>query len=173
MLPSSRREESCVTSTCIRGPWLSPFQQYPPLLTTSICPSISLILLSRIIMLPCLHRGPPPGAVSELRCPLSERKPSLPSLTPLLTHRIHLHARLRFSTHAGWPSTSHLHDCSPTLTDLTYPLITPAPPSSIHSWMVRTCPHLNCQMLLNSPPRIPLLITRAASSLLLSSTLIV
>ena len=48
MLPSSRREESCVTSTCIRGPWLSPFQQYPPLLTTSICPSISLILLSCI-----------------------------------------------------------------------------------------------------------------------------
>ena len=173
MLPSSRREESCVTSTCIRGPWLSPFQQYPPLLTTSICPSISLILLSRIIMLPCLHRGPPPGAVSELRCPLSERKPSLPSLTPLLTHRIHLHARLRFSTHAGWPSTSHLHDCSPTPTDLTYTLslvITPPLPSSIHSWMVRTRPRLKCQILLTSSPTIPLLITRAASSLLLSLT---
>ena len=108
-------------------------------------------------------------AVSKLGCPPSERTPSLPSLIPLPTHPLYLRSKLRFSTH-GWPSMSHLHDCSPTLTDLTYPLITPAPPSSIHSWMVRTCPRLNCQILLTSSPTIPLLITRAASSLLLSLT---
>ena len=141
----------------------------PPLRTTPIRPSISLILLSRIIMHPFLHLGPPRGVVSVLGCPLSERKPSLPSLRPLPTHPLYLRSKLRFSTH-GWPSMSHLHDCSPTLTDLTYPLITPAPPSSIHSWMVRTCPRLNCQILLTSSPTIPLLITRAASSLLLSLT---
>ena len=50
--------------------------------------------------------------------------------------------------------------------DLTYPLITPTPLISIHSWMVRTYPHLNCQILLNSPPTTLLQITRAASSLL-------
>ena len=54
--------------------------------------------------------------------------------------------------------------------DLTYPLITPPPLFSIHSWMVRTYPHLNCQILLNSPPTTLLQITRAASSLLLSLT---
>ena len=50
--------------------------------------------------------------------------------------------------------------------DLTYPLITPPPLFSIHSWMVRTCPHLDCQILLNSPPTTLLQITRADSSLL-------
>ena len=49
--------------------------------------------------------------------------------------------------------------------DLTYPLITPPPLSSIHSWMARTCPHLNCQILLNPPPTTHLQITRAASTL--------
>ena len=53
-----------------------------------------------------------------------------------------------------------------TPTDLTYyPLITPPPLSSIHSWMARTCPHLNCQILLNPPPTTHLQITRAASTL--------
>ncbi len=68
----------------------------------------------------------------------------------------------------GWPSMLHLHVCSPTRTDLTYPLITPPNPSSIHSWMVRTCLHLNCQILPNSPPTIQPLITLDASSLHLS-----
>ena len=49
--------------------------------------------------------------------------------------------------------------------DLTYPLITPPPLSSIHSWMARTCPHLNCQILLNPPQTTHLQITRAASTL--------
>ena len=55
-------------------------------------------------------------------------------------------------------------------TDHTYPLITQPPPSSIHSWMVRTDPHLSCYFLPNSPPITFLQIPRAASYLLLSLT---
>ena len=113
---------------------------HTPLRTSPIRPSISLILLSHVIMLRSLHLGPPRGPVSVLGYLLSERRPSLPSPLPLITHPLYLRSKLRFSTHV-WPSTllSVLHVCSPTPKELAYPLTTSSPPSSIHSWMVRTC----------------------------------
>ena len=51
-----------------------------------IPPPISLILLSRIIMLPFMLLGHAHGAVSELGFPLSETKPSHPSPSPPLPH---------------------------------------------------------------------------------------
>ena len=87
---------------------------------------------------PFMHLGHAHGAVSELGFPLSETKPSLPSLSPLLTRRLYPHSKLRLSTHR-WPSTLHLLVRNPTPTEHAYPLTTPSPPSSIHSWMVRTC----------------------------------
>ena len=103
------------------------------------------------------YLGKEPCRVSELGFPLSETKPSLLSLSPLLTHRLYLHSKLRFSTH-GWPSTLHLLVCSPTPTqsmpNTLSPLTTPSPPSSIHSWMVRTCLLLMQRILPNPPPTI-------------------
>ena len=122
-----------------------------------------------------MHLGHARGAVSELGFPLSETKPSLPSLLPLLTHRLYRHSKLRFSTH-GWPSTLHLLVCSPTPTqsmpNTLSPLTTPSPPSSIHSWMVRTCLLLMQRILPNPPPTIHYPLSTPPASFLLPPSLL-
>jgi len=121
-------------------------------------------------MLPSMLLGHAHGAVSELGFPLSETKPSHPSLSPPLTHHLYPPFKLRLLTH-GWPSTLLLLVYNPTPAEPAYPPTTPSPPSSIHFWMVRTCLLLMQPILPNPPPTIHCsLSTRPASFLHPSST---
>ena len=85
-------------------------------------------------------------------------------------HNCLMRYTVRILTH-GWPSTLLLLVYNPTPTEPAYPPTTPSPPSSIHSWMVRTCLLLMQRILPNPPPTIYCsLSTRPASFLHPSST---
>ena len=88
--------------------------------------------------------GPPRGPVSVLGYLLSERRLPLPSPLPLRTHLLYLRSQLRFSRSqcmvGHQPCICTFAVPPPQILPIpSQVLITPPPPSSIHSWMVRTC----------------------------------